>query len=145
MAAGEIADPVRSRGRSRHGCLLIAHSSQASFSGRHNPPPALIRCNCAIRKHLPSAKSPHRPEHDASGSRHERFHGGNTPRRALFPFLFPLPATQAEPSRERVENTDAWNHARGHRRDWAARATPPSASVRLAPSCPWSSRLHPAP
>ena len=80
-----IADAVKSCGRSRHGQLAGAVMTVAKASGRQH--------TSTRSRHRTSTCSGRRKrvkagwlESDRRGSSHER---GNTPRWALFPFLFP--------------------------------------------------------
>jgi len=85
LAAGMIADAVKSRGRSRHGQLAAAAMTVAKSSGRHHAPTAYS--DDKPPSHIYFQRPPEQREARLLESvRRGSSEEGNTPRWALFPW-----------------------------------------------------------
>lgn len=90
VAAGAIADPAKSRGRSRHGTAIDHLANSVALVGRHSTPPdARVQKVIALIEVAPRRCVAGRVSHRHATRIELDARRGNTSREALFPLLFP--------------------------------------------------------
>jgi hypothetical protein len=93
VAAGVIADPAKSRGRSRHGTAIDHVAGGVALVGRQKTPPdAPVRQLAAASELGESICPPRRVHIDRDFTRGKVSARGNTSRGGVFPPVFPPPA-----------------------------------------------------
>ena len=89
MAAGEIADSVGSRGRSRHGYPLCRRAGQRGADRAAEGAAGILRSEITDPAGVTALNDVERDLGIGHPDRQGRFQEGNTPRDALFPPSFP--------------------------------------------------------